>query len=86
MNKRFVTMSVAAAALLTLSACATRGSVDELRSEIASVRAIAEAADQRATAAQAEAQAASAAADRAAADAAEASARADEIFRAGLRK
>lgn len=86
MNKRFLMMSAAAGMLLALSACATRGDIDELRAEIASVRAIAESADQRASAAQAEAQAASAAADRAAADSAEASRKADEIFRAGLRK
>jgi hypothetical protein len=86
MTKRVLMLGAAGVMLLTLSACATRGDVDELRSEIASVRAIAQAADQKATAAQAEAQAASAAADIAAADAAEASRKADEIFRAGLRK
>lgn len=86
MTKRVLMLAATGVMLLTLSACATRGDVDELRSEIASVRAIAQAADQKATAAQAEAQAASAAADIAAADAAEASRKADEIFRAGLRK
>ncbi len=86
MTKRFVMMSGAAVMLMALSACTTGGDVDSLRAEIASVRAIAEAADQRSTTALAEAQAASASADRAAADAAEAGRKADEIFRAGLRK
>lgn len=86
MTRNALVIGASAVMLLSLSACATRGSVDELRAEIASVRATAEAADQKATAAQAEAQAASAAADLAAADAAEASRKADEIFRAGLRK
>ncbi len=86
MTKRLVMISCAAVMAMGLSACATRGDVDALRAEIASVRAIAEGADQRSSAALAEAQAASASADVAAAEAAEASRKADEIFRAGLRK
>lgn len=76
--KKFVTLAVAAP-LFVLAGCATRGDIDELRSEIAGVRQIAQSADQKATAAQASAA-------QAAADARLASDKADRIFRSGLRK
>ena len=75
-----------AGSMLLLAGCSNNSEIDALRSEIASVRAIAEGADQKATAAQAEAAAASAAAEQAAADANVASEKADRIFRANLRK
>jgi outer membrane murein-binding lipoprotein Lpp len=75
-----------AVALLGLAGCATNGDVEALRSEIAGVRATADAADQKATAALAESQKASASADQAAEEARMAGEKADRIFRSGLRK
>jgi outer membrane murein-binding lipoprotein Lpp len=65
--------------LLALGGCASSSSVEQLRQEVASVRAIAQAADQKATNAQATAQ-------QALQEARLANEKADRIFREGLRK
>ena len=83
-SAKFALMAVASTALL--SACQHGNHHDDVMAEIAAVRAIAEAADQKASAAQAEAQQAAAAADQAAAEAQTAGEKADRIFRANLRK
>ena len=81
-----VALAGLAGSMLMLSGCSNNAEIDALRAEIASVRAIAEGADQKATAAQSEASAASAAAADAAEEARVASEKADRIFRANLRK
>ena len=88
MPKTYSTFAIIAltGSVLVLGGCSNKGEIDALRSEIASVRAIAEGADAKATAAQSEAAAASAAAAQAADDAKVASEKADRIFRANLRK
>ncbi|MCB2055563.1 MAG: hypothetical protein KDE35_15140 [Geminicoccaceae bacterium] len=88
MTKLFSRLSllVLAGSMTALAGCSNKAEMDQMRSEIASVRSIAEAADQKATTALEEAQAASAAADQAAEEARVASEKADRIFRANLRK
>jgi hypothetical protein len=83
---RTLVPATVAVALLGLAGCATRGDIEELRSEIAGVRATAQAADQKASQALAESQRAAAAAQQAADDARIAGEKADRIFREGLRK
>ncbi len=65
--------------LLALGGCATKGDVETLRNEIASLRSQQQATDAKATEALAMAQ-------KASADASQAQMKADQIFRAGLRK
>lgn len=77
---------LAVGSTLALAACGHPEEHEALRAEIAAVRSVAEAADQKASAAQAEAQAAATAADQAAQEAQIASEKADRIFREGLRK
>lgn len=72
--------------LFAVAGCATRGSVDLLRQEIAGVRQTANAADQKATEALSTAQKAEADASKAQQDAQMAGEKADRIFREGLRK
>lgn len=69
----------AVAPLLALAGCASNSDVEQLRTEIASVRSIAQGADQKATNAQATAQ-------QALQEARLANEKADRIFRQGLRK
>ncbi len=69
-----------------LAACASPQDIEALRSEIASVRALAEGADRKASEALAAAQQAQEDAAAARAEAQAASEKADRIFRAGLRK
>ncbi|MFZ1426740.1 MAG: alanine-zipper protein [Geminicoccaceae bacterium] len=73
-------------ALLALGGCASRGSVESLREEVASLRTAQQATDAKATNALATAQKAAADAAQAEASADAASQKADQIFRAGLRK
>ena len=78
---------VPAAAIVTLLAiggCASRGDVDQLRSEVAGLRSSVAAADARAAAAEAEAQRAAAAAQ--AASDRRSRAAADQTYRQSLRK
>lgn len=84
MRKLWILAAIAPMALV--AGCATKGDVDSLRQEIASVRATAEAADQKATAAQATAEKAAADAANASQQAQMASEKSDRIFRQGLRK
>lgn len=84
MKKLVATMVVAP--LLAVGGCATKGDLDALRAEVASVRTLAQSADQKATAAQASSQQAAADAARAANDAQVAGEKADRIFRSGLKK
>ena len=77
---------VAGVALLALGGCATRGDIEQLRSEIAGLRSSLESVDAKATRAAADAQQASASAAQAEAAANAASQKSDQIFRAGLRK
>lgn len=76
--KKVVAFAVAAP-LFALAACSGSSDQDSLRSEIAGVRATAQAADQKATEALATAQ-------RAAQDAAMANQKVDRVFNSGLRK
>ena len=76
--KKLLTL-VAVAPLLAVVGCASNSDVEQLRTEIASVRTIAQAADQKATNAQATAQ-------QALQEARLANEKADRIFRQGLRK
>ena len=75
-----------AVALLALGGCASRGDVESLRNEVASLRTAQQATDAKATNALATAQKAAADAAQAEASASAASQKADQIFRAGLRK
>lgn len=86
MRMTLLPATAVAVALLGLSGCASRSDVDALRSELAGVRATAEAADRKATEALANSQKAQAAAEQAAEEARMASEKADRIFRQGLRK
>jgi hypothetical protein len=87
MKKIHILAPVAAVAALTaLGGCATKGDVEQLRSEIAGLRSSIEAVDAKATRAEATAQQAAADASAAEASANSASQKADQIFRAGLRK
>ena len=72
--------------LLALGGCATKGDIEQLRSEIAGLRSSIDSIDAKATRAEADAQRAAADAAAAEASAAAASQKADQIFRAGLRK
>jgi murein lipoprotein len=74
----------AAATLLALGGCATKGDVDQLRSDIAGLRSQVEATDARAAQAQAEAQQAAAAAAQA--NARPAAPPADQAYRRSLQK
>jgi outer membrane lipoprotein-sorting protein len=67
------------APLLAVAGCTSSGEIESLRQEIAAVRSIAQAADQKATNAQATAQQALTQANLA-------NEKADRIFREGLRK
>ena len=69
-----------------LGGCASRGDVELLRNEVASLRTAQQATDAKATNALATAQKAAADAAQAEASANAASQKADQIFRAGLRK
>ncbi|MCS6778498.1 MAG: Lpp/OprI family alanine-zipper lipoprotein [Geminicoccaceae bacterium] len=81
-----IALLAAAAPLVLLGGCATKGDIETLRQEIAGVRAIAQSAEQKAAAAEANSRQAAADAQRAAQDAQIAGEKADRIFRAGLRK
>ena len=76
----------AVATLLMLGGCATKGDVEELRSEIAGLRSSIEAVEAKAARAESAAQQAATDAAAAEASASAASQKADQIFRAGLRK
>jgi uncharacterized lipoprotein NlpE involved in copper resistance len=86
MRKTVLTTTLLFGSLVLLGGCASRGDVEALRSEIAGVRATAQAADEKATRALAAAEEAKADAAAAREEAAAASEKADRIFRAGLRK
>ena len=83
---RILAPVAAVTALAALGGCATKGDVEQLRSEIAGLRSSIEAVDAKATRAEATAQQAAADASAAEASANSASQKADQIFRAGLRK
>lgn len=83
---RKLVLGAALAPLVVFGGCATKGDVEQLRQEIAGVRAIAQSAEQKAAAAEAASRQAAADAQRAAQDAAIAGEKADRIFRQGLRK
>ena len=72
-------VAVAALSLLALGACASKGDVESVRSEIAGLRSSLDSIDAKASRAETESQ-------RAAADARVAGEKADRIFREGLRK
>lgn len=78
--------AVIGASMLALGACATKGDVETIRSEIAGLRSSIESVDAKATRAEAASQQAAADSARAAADARTAGDKADRIFREGLRK
>lgn len=83
---RKIVLAAALAPLAVLGGCATKGDIEQLRQEIAGVRAVAQSAEQKAAAAEAASRQAAADAQRAAQDAATAGEKADRIFRQGLRK
>lgn len=83
---RKLVLATAVAPLVLVGGCATKGDIEQLRQEIAGVRAIAQSAEQKAAAAEANSRQAAADAQKAAQDAAIAGEKADRVFRAGLRK
>lgn len=83
--KRLVTLATLLP-LVAVAGCATKGDIEQLRQEIAGVKATAEQADRKATAAEAASASAAAEAKQAADEAQIAGEKADRIFREGLRK